>query len=726
MQDKIKELEHKIRILEEENAQLTERAEDSLLLGLISENIEDSTQKIEVIENVLEQISILKNIPFCSCAKLQGTMLIPMATYAAFSNQENIGFPIMINEELIQDLKFGPYVTDKNKHLNCCFPDSQFTPTTTALFPFKTQSIPNAVFMFMDNSGEEDYFPPMLMLLNRAIDMAVAKYDILHLLSELTDANDKLEQRVRLRTDELTSLNETLKEEVAQKIRSEAALTESQQTLTTVLKSIDASVYVADMETHELLFSNQESMDAAGKSFCGEFCDKKLKTPNTACTDCPSKKLLNPDGTPADAIIWEGENVLNNRWYINHDRAIHWTDGRIVHLRISTDITSIKQIEAQLNQAQKMESIGRLAGGVAHDFNNLLMGIQGRASLLEADFGNTNKALLEHTQAIEEYIDSAAKLTSQLLGFARGGKYNVQPLNINALLNDTAAMFGRTHKEIQIEINLNNPAPIISVDRSQLEQVLLNIFINAWHAMPKGGMLLLSTEIITLDNEFCKTHQLSAGPYAQVCITDTGIGMTAETLEKIFDPFYTTKETGRGTGLGLASAYGIIKNHSGLLSATSTLNKGSTFNILLPLSDKEIMPEEKTEKPKVINGKETILLIDDEEFIITIGEALLTQRGYKVLTAKSGKQALKLIEEDQPETIDLVLMDMIMPGMTGEELFNTIHSLRPQLPVILSSGYSRDEKIDKIISNGCNGFIKKPYTMANLSQKIRGTLSEQK
>ena len=257
-----------------------------------------------------------------------------------------------------------------------------------------------------------------------------------------------------------------------------------------------------------------------------------------------------------------------------------------VILSITRDITESKKLTHQLQQAQKFEAIATLAGGVAHDFNNLLMGIQGRTSLVLADL-EPFSSHSEHLKAIEGYIRSATDLTKQLLGFARGGKYEVYPTEINELVMNSANMFGRTKREIRIHTKLHDPPPVVDLDRSQIEQVLLNLYINSWHAMPGGGEIFLETQIVTLDDTYCAPYQAAPGRYVKISVTDSGIGMDKPTQEKIFDPFFTTKGKSRGTGLGLASAYGIIKNHSGIIAVYSKPGHGTTFNIYLPLSEKK-------------------------------------------------------------------------------------------------------------------------------------------
>jgi PAS domain S-box-containing protein len=434
------------------------------------------------------------------------------------------------------------------------------------------------------------------------------------------------------------------------------------------------------------------------------------------------------------------QGLLEKGYYENLEALFRMKDGslitalmsaKIISLKgtphiisITRDITERKLIETKLQQAQKFEAIGTLAGGVAHDFNNLLMGIQGHASLLSFDLEPSHPHR-EHFNAIEEYIRSASNLTKQLLGFARGGKYEVNPVDVNELVHGTSVMFGRTKREIRIHTKCQASPLVVEADRGQIEQVLLNMYINAWQAMPPdGGHLYLETKIVTLDETNCKPHQLKPGRYAKVSITDSGAGMDEATRLRIFDPFFTTKEMGRGTGLGLASAYGIIKNHGGIITVYSEVGHGTTFNIYLPASDKESHREVPIERG-IIKGSATILLVDDEELIINVGQAMLERLGYRVMVCRGGQEAVKAITDIGNE-IDLVILDMIMPGMDGGTTFDRIREIQPDMPVILSSGYAINGHADKIMRKGCNGFIQKPYNFSELSQNIRKVLDETK
>ena len=391
-------------------------------------------------------------------------------------------------------------------------------------------------------------------------------------------------------------------------------------------------------------------------------------------------------------------------------------------LVIYEDITETKQLEDQLRQAQKMEAIGTLAGGIAHDFNNLLMGMQGRTSLMLLGKDSSHPGF-EHLKGIEDNIKSAADLTKQLLGFARGGKYEVQSTNLNEIVNKSTDMFGRARKEITIHKKLQKEIWTVEVDQTQIEQVLLNLYVNAWQAMSRGGTLYLETENVTLGKTFVKPYAVTPGKFLKISVTDTGAGMDEATQKRIFDPFFTTKEISRGTGLGLASAYGIIKNHNGIINVSSKKDKGTTFNIYLPASEKEIAKgKEITEE--VIKGTETILLIDDEEMIIEVGKEMLENLGYTVLSAKSGKEAITTYQKDM-DRIEGVILDMVMPGMGGSETYDRLKAINPDIKVLLSSGYNIDGLAKTILAKGCDGFIQKPFSLEDLSKKLRELLDNE-
>jgi two-component system cell cycle sensor histidine kinase/response regulator CckA len=393
------------------------------------------------------------------------------------------------------------------------------------------------------------------------------------------------------------------------------------------------------------------------------------------------------------------------------------------------DVTETRKLEYQLRHVTKMEAIGTLAGGIAHDFNNLLMAIQGNASLMALDI-DPNHPFNEKIKNIQQYVKSGADLTKQLLGFARGGKYEVKATDLNKLIEKSSEMFGRTKKEITINLEFQEDIWVVEADQGQIEQVLLNLYVNSWQAMPGGGSLYIRTENVNFDKHNMKPYYLKPGNYVKISVTDTGIGMDESTRKRIFDPFFTTKEMGRGTGLGLASVYGIIKNHEGYIDVYSEKGKGTTIELYLPATSENIkeLSAKQEAQDEIVSGTETILLVDDEEMIIEVGEEILKTMGYKVLLARSGSNAVEIVSKAKKgegiPPIDLVILDMIMPVMGGGDTYDRLKKIDPNIKVLLSSGYSIDGEATMILERGCNGFIQKPFNPTQLSQKIREVLTD--
>ena len=384
-------------------------------------------------------------------------------------------------------------------------------------------------------------------------------------------------------------------------------------------------------------------------------------------------------------------------------------------LLILRDISEVKRYQWHMQQAQKMESLGTLAGGIAHDFNNLLMGIQGRLSLLmlHKDPGDAD---CKHLKEIEEYVIRAADLTRQMLGIARSGKYEVKPTDLNDLIKKQNILFGRTKKEITIHEALDAALLAVEVDQRQIEQVLLNMYVNASHAMPDGGELYIRTANVLLDKSRTDPYDLEPGKYIQISITDNGTGMDQATLKRVFEPFFSTKDRGRGTGLGLASAYGIIKNHDGFITVYSEIGKGTTFNIFLPASSKAAEMEAIFDQ-EIIEGKGAVLLIDDEQMILSVAEEMIQALGYEVTVASDGQKGIDIYRENHGR-IDMVILDLIMPGMGGAEAFDHLKAINPDVKVLLSSGYSINGQASAIMKRGCSGFIQKPFSIQELSRKV--------
>jgi len=378
-------------------------------------------------------------------------------------------------------------------------------------------------------------------------------------------------------------------------------------------------------------------------------------------------------------------------------------------------------LEAQLQQAHKLQAIGTLASGFTHNFNNLLMGIMANISIMLLDIDSDHQHY-KYLKNIEKQVKNGSKLASQLTGYARVGRYEVKPTNLNQLLKETSDTFKIAKKEIRIHQNFSENLYRIEADRGQIEQVLLNLYVNAADSMPKRGDLFLKTINVTDKDIVGKPYNPKPGDYVLLTVRDTGAGMDKETKEHIFEPFFTTKGLSKGTGLGLSSAYGIIKGHGGYIDVDSEKGYGATFNIYLPATKKEVKKEKELFK-KIIIGKETVLFVDDEDMVIEGCGEMLTKMGYNVLIARNGKDALEIYKENQ-DKIDIVIIDMIMPIMNGAETYDRLKKMYPDIKVLLSSGHSVNGQATEILERGCNGFIQKPFTIEVLSEKIREILGK--
>ena len=531
---------------------------------------------------------------------------------------------------------------------------------------------------------------------------------------------EKAFQEVQQSTHEIARSNRELQLEIGERKRIEKTLRDSEGFLEDIIESIQDGISVLNPDltirhvNGVMKHWYQDRLPLVGKNCFECYCNKK-----EPCDPCPSLRSLKSGKAERDILAGLPGSAVE--WFEVFSFPIKDKDnGRITGVvEFLRDITERKRLESQLAQAERMDSIGRLAGGVAHDFNNLLMGIQGRTSLMLSD-AEPHHPFVEHLKGIETYVKNAADLTRQLLGFARGGKYEVKVIDINKLIAENVAMFGRTKKELNIISEFQDDIWPTEADQGQVNQVFLNLFVNAWEAMPQGGELTVKTENVSLDQHLVKANRVDPGRYIEVSVSDTGIGMDEATRKRIFDPFFTTKDRGRGTGLGLASAYGIVKNHHGLITVRSQPGRGTTFTVYLPASEKEVLNEKKYTRA-IANGSETVLLVDDEDMIIEVGAKLLQRLGYHVLTARNGSQAVEIYEARQRE-IDCIILDMIMPDQNGGETFDQLKQIDTDINVLLSSGYSLNDQASEILNRGCKGFIQKPFNLKELSWKIREVL----
>lgn len=394
---------------------------------------------------------------------------------------------------------------------------------------------------------------------------------------------------------------------------------------------------------------------------------------------------------------------------------------------IGLDITENKQLEEQLRQAQKLEAIGMLAGGIAHDFNNILTGIIGFAGLGYSTL-SPDHAAQGYFKNIEEKSQEAASLVHQLLAFSRKEILNFTELDVNHVIAGQADFLGRVLPEdIELVTVLSKAAGQIYADPTALQQIITNLTVNARDAMPDGGAITISTEVLQVEDDSpLLAKEIKPGHYVRMAVQDVGVGMTEDVLENIYNPFFTTKDIGQGSGLGLSMVYGLMKQHNGYITCNSQIGQGTSFELYFPYSDRgKVVGTERVEAELVRGGRETILVAEDDVDVLTILQGILESSGYKVIMAKNGKVALNILEKEA-DGIDLVITDLVMPEMSGIELYNQVEYL-PNCPSFLFiSGYARSSEVQKAKFDGEMDFLRKPFTSAQMNRKIREILDRPK
>ncbi len=510
-----------------------------------------------------------------------------------------------------------------------------------------------------------------------------------------------------------------------------ARLRESEARFQTIMDNMDALVYVADMDNHDLLFLNRFGRELFGEDAVGKKCWQVLQQgQNGPCPFCTNDKLRTPDGRPAGVYIWKFENTVSKRWFDCRDQAIHWPDGRLVRLEIATDISKLKSLEDQLRQAQKMEAIGALAGGIAHDFNNILTPILGYSALL-ADALPADSPLRESAQEIGKAGLRAKELVKQILSFSRQTEKQLVPLQIHLIVKEALKLL-RASLPTTIEIReaIDPQDDLALADPTMIHQIMMNLCTNAFHAMKEtGGVLAVSLDRVTLGaDDYIQELQLKPGPYLRLAVSDSGCGIPRQIMDRIFDPYFTTKAKGEGTGLGLPTVHGIVRNLGGHITVYSEEGKGTTVHVYLP-SYRQAQPQEQgqgQETPAPMpraTGDERILVVDDDEVITDMLEKILHGLGYRVTACSDPGQALQQFEAE-PDRYDLVISDITMPHLNGVELASRLLAIRPKLPIIFCTGFSDLINEKKMQAMGVKRLLMKPVMQADLAKAIREVLDQ--
>jgi len=509
----------------------------------------------------------------------------------------------------------------------------------------------------------------------------------------------------------------------------ETSLIESEEDLRITLNSIGDAVITTN-NANRITRMNPVAERLTGWQFedaRGKLVEEVLQfsdSDSRAKLEAPTYKVLETMNT----LSMEKPVILTNKQ--NTERIISDSAAPIMNLEgklsgaviIFRDVTQQVEAEKQLRQRQKMDSIGQLAGGIAHDFNNMLAGILGFAELLgmKQDIDKETKTYVE---GICKSAITASELVNKLLSFARENALIHKNFDIHDSINDAVILLKRSlNRAIQLDITPKAEHSILFGDAAQIENVILNLGINARDAMPDGGKLIIETDNVYLDETFCgaSSFDIGEGEYLLLKITDTGCGIPAGKLDKIFEPYYTTKEIGKGTGLGLAAVYGTITSHHGAIYVYSEVDKGTVFHLYFPLAEGTAKKVEKVEE-KLIHGTGGVLVIDDEQLIRVMANDLLVKLGYTVYQAADGIEGLETYRRHMDD-ISVVILDMVMPRMTGENCFRELMAINPDVKVVISTGFAMTEATERLQREGAAGFIKKPYTMAEISKLVAGIL----
>ena len=547
-----------------------------------------------------------------------------------------------------------------------------------------------------------------------------------HEKEKTEDINKNLEQRVEERTAALQRINRDLNKEVAERKQAEKTSRASRERLEIILDSIDANIYVVDMKTHTILLANRHTKQTFGDDIVGQSCYKALVGRKTICPNCDPGLLMDENGQPGESRSWEARNPINSCNYIVYSRAVKWEDGRLVQLQVATDITSMKQMEARLQRAQKMEAIGTLAGGVAHDLNNILSGLVGYPELLLMDIPENSEARTI-VDNIKQAGEKAAAIVQDMLMLARRGLAVTHTISLNQIITDCLqgpelAKLKADYPFVAIHSKLTASLFKTTGSADHVKRAVINLIKNAVQSMPEGGVVTLNTRNVSLDQPMMGFETIPEGEYIRLRVTDTGRGVASYDLERIFEPFYTKKKMDRpGTGLGMAVVWGTVKDHGGFFDARSIEGQGSAIDLYLPVTRQNVDKDVGERFVESYRGNgETILVVDDIKEQRELATFMLKRLGYQVDAVANGKEAIEYVKRSP---VAVMVIDMILePDMDGLETYREILAIVPEQKAVITSGFSESDRVHEVQRLGAGRYLKKPYRMEQIGAAIREQL----
>lgn len=553
---------------------------------------------------------------------------------------------------------------------------------------------------------------------------------LIHLLEaekRKTEAvNRTLEKRVKERTLALQHINRDLNKEILERKQAERRVRAGHEQLSSILDSIDADIHVSDLESGVILLANRHMQHSYGAEIVGQPFNPAFLGGGDVRRHGRPPRLAGETGLSGQSWSWEERDPRSGRWAIVYARAITWEDGRLARLQVATDITAMKEMEARLQRAHKMEAIGALAGGVAHDLNNILSGLVGYPELLLMDLpaGSEIRAIVE---TIKKSGEKAAAIVQDMLTLARRGVAVTDVVNLNRVVQDylespELAKLSALHSQVTIHSDLAPDLFNIVGSPLHLGKTVMNLVTNAVEAIPGGGTVHLSTRNCYVDRPIQAFETVPEGEYVQLQVADTGIGIAEPDLERIFEPFYTKKQMGRsGTGLGMAVVWGTVKDHGAFIDARSAEGEGTVFEIYFPVTREDLALEiEALPIDRYRGAGETVLVVDDIQEQRDLAQRMLQRLGYQVDTVSNGPEAVAYIRR---KPVDLLVLDMIIePEMDGLDTYRQILTIAPGQKAVIASGFSESERVLEAQRLGAGGYIRKPYRLEEIGMALRAEL----